>query len=298
MRSEREMFDLILGFAKNDPRVRGVIMNGSRANPKARRDVFQDYDIVYLVDDLKSFVSDHSWVDVFGQKLVYQLPDGGKYLYPPTGSGESFGYLMQFTDGNRLDLSLAKKELFKGYCFDDRLSVVLMDKDGFLPELLPPDESSHYIKKPNRELFEEVRCEFWWVAPYVSKGLWRGQLLFAQHHFEQCLRPMLLHMLSWLAGWENGFAVSQGKCGDKLKEYLPLDLWQEYLACYAPCEEKALWQALFAACRLFTKASGICAEKLGFSYDSSWDENLPAFLLYTKKLPRDAADIDFSLERN
>jgi aminoglycoside 6-adenylyltransferase len=36
MRSEQEMFDLILSTARTDPRIRAVIMNGSRANPNAR----------------------------------------------------------------------------------------------------------------------------------------------------------------------------------------------------------------------------------------------------------------------
>ena len=49
MRSEQEMFDLILNTAKEDERIRAVMMNGSRANPNAPRDCFQDYDIVYFV---------------------------------------------------------------------------------------------------------------------------------------------------------------------------------------------------------------------------------------------------------
>ena len=40
MRSEKEMYDLILGFARSDERVRGVILNGSRANPNAPRDKY------------------------------------------------------------------------------------------------------------------------------------------------------------------------------------------------------------------------------------------------------------------
>ena len=35
MRSEQEMFDLILSFAKEEERVRAVVLNGSRANPNA-----------------------------------------------------------------------------------------------------------------------------------------------------------------------------------------------------------------------------------------------------------------------
>ena len=51
MRSEQEMLDLILETARNDERIRAVIMNGSRANPNALRDPFQDFDIVYLVTE-------------------------------------------------------------------------------------------------------------------------------------------------------------------------------------------------------------------------------------------------------
>jgi len=39
-------------------RIRAVIMSGSRANPNARRDLFQDFDIVYLVTDVDSFRDD------------------------------------------------------------------------------------------------------------------------------------------------------------------------------------------------------------------------------------------------
>ena len=46
MRSEQEMYDLILGIAKTDERIRAVYMNGSRANPNVNKDRYQDYDIV------------------------------------------------------------------------------------------------------------------------------------------------------------------------------------------------------------------------------------------------------------
>ena len=52
MRTEQEMFDLILGFARRDERVRVAAMNGSRANPNAARDAFQDYDIVFGVTEM------------------------------------------------------------------------------------------------------------------------------------------------------------------------------------------------------------------------------------------------------
>ena len=51
MRSEEDMMHLILQVAKDDERVRAVYLNGSRTNPNAPKDCFQDYDVVYVVTD-------------------------------------------------------------------------------------------------------------------------------------------------------------------------------------------------------------------------------------------------------
>ena len=52
MRTETEIKDLILDFARQNNRVRAVLLNGSRANPKAKPDKLRDFDIVFIVDDL------------------------------------------------------------------------------------------------------------------------------------------------------------------------------------------------------------------------------------------------------
>ena len=52
MRSEAEMMKLILDYARANEDVRAVMMNGSRANPNAPKDLFQDYDIVFFVKDV------------------------------------------------------------------------------------------------------------------------------------------------------------------------------------------------------------------------------------------------------
>ena len=107
MRTEREMTALILGVAERDSRVRAVFMNGSRANPNAPRDIFQDYDIVYVVEETASFRAQPGWVDVFGERLVMQTPDEMDHAAgQPTDLARCYGYLMQFADGNRIDLRL------------------------------------------------------------------------------------------------------------------------------------------------------------------------------------------------
>jgi len=72
MRTEQEMFDLIHDFAWQDERVRVVAMNGSRANPNAPRDAFQDYDIVFVVTEMDSFLANDAWLSYFGRRIIMQ----------------------------------------------------------------------------------------------------------------------------------------------------------------------------------------------------------------------------------
>lgn len=62
MRTENEMYELILKIAKDDDRIKAVYMNGSRTNPNVPKDIFQDYDIVYVVAETKSFIEDKDGV--------------------------------------------------------------------------------------------------------------------------------------------------------------------------------------------------------------------------------------------
>ena len=72
MRTEKEMFDLILGIAKEDERIRSVIMCGSRANEDCPKDMYQDYDICYYVTDVKPFFNNMEWIEEkFGTPAVF-----------------------------------------------------------------------------------------------------------------------------------------------------------------------------------------------------------------------------------
>lgn len=64
MKSEEEMMNLFLQVAKDDERVRAVYLNGSRTNPNAPKDRFQDYDVVYVVTDTKPYYEKHDWINI------------------------------------------------------------------------------------------------------------------------------------------------------------------------------------------------------------------------------------------
>ena len=296
MRSEQQMYDLILGYARENEDIRAVILNGSRANPKRVHDPFNDFDIVYLVRNVEAYkckaLNREYGEKLFGDMLVYQRTDEGELFndhFP-----DFVCYLMQFADGNRIDLTVADIKNFRDYCFGDGYAAVLLDKDNALPEVPPYDGSSYFIKSPNAQLFYECRTEFWWVAPYVSKGLWRGQLLYAYAHMDN-IRSMLIMMLGWYVGAQHGFHLSLGKKNDRLADYLPKELWHAFLSTYPRCDEEDIWRALFAAGELFTKVSKLVASHFGFTIEDRYDEHVTAFLKYTKALPKNAETIEFSV---
>ncbi|MFJ8064586.1 aminoglycoside 6-adenylyltransferase [Psychrobacillus sp. NPDC096426] len=118
MRTEQQIMDLVLTIAEQDKRIRAVGMNGSRTNPNAPKDIFQDFDIAYIVTEMDSFINDTTWIDIFGERIIMQTPEN-KSMFPPE-LGDRFTYLMLFTDGNRIDLTLIPIEKKDEYCREDK----------------------------------------------------------------------------------------------------------------------------------------------------------------------------------
>jgi aminoglycoside 6-adenylyltransferase len=292
MRSEQEMFDLILGTAKKDDRIRAVYMNGSRANPNVKKDIFQDYDIVYVVNETESFLSDEGWISVFGDLIIKQEPDKlDKMLGREVDFHRSYAYLMQFSDGNRIDLHIQTKEDLTKEYGKDKLTVPLMDKDNCLKALPDPSDEDYRIKKPAYGQYFACCNEFWWVAPYCAKGLWRHEILYAADVLNSFVRKELLLMISWQVGIQTGFMKSIGKSNKYLKEYVDAKLWDRLMLTYDTSDYDSAWNALFAACELFEAIASFVGKALGYEYNIIEGTKSFDFIKHIKDLPGDAAGI-------
>lgn len=65
MRTEKEIYDLVLNFAFQDERIRIVTLEGSRTNVNIPKDNLQDYDITFFVIDMGEFLKSDDWLSVF-----------------------------------------------------------------------------------------------------------------------------------------------------------------------------------------------------------------------------------------
>ncbi|ASZ12862.1 aminoglycoside 6-adenylyltransferase [Chitinophaga pendula] len=279
MRSETTIRQLILDVAGRDERIRAVLLNGSRANPAIDKDIFQDYDIVFVVTALDGFIADHSWVDIFGERVMMQLPDTMRYVgIEPNYTPISFGYLMQFKDGNRIDLTLFPVDKLKSDFVKDSLTVVWLDKDGMFGDVGLSDDIDYHIRRPEAEAFAETCNEFWWVSMNVVKGLQRHQPTYVKEMLERYLRPMFLQMVSWKIGVEHQFAVSFGKAGKLMQRYLPEALYKDILTTYVGYEPEENWQALLRLADLFKALAHDVGGALGFVINREDEENVMTYL--------------------
>lgn len=292
MRTEAEMMELILSTAREDKRIRAVYMNGSRTNPHAVRDMFQDYDIVYVVTETEPYRNDRSWIDRFGERLYMQRPEEcDAWRDMETDFSHCYGWLMQFTDGNRLDLHVQTVEESKKRILEDKLCRILLDKDGILPGMGEPSEEDHYVRRPSRGQFRACCNEFWWCLNNVAKGLWREEIPYAQDMVNLYIRPQLVLQLGWRIGAEHDFRVSVGKSGKYMYRYLPREDWESFLSTYAGGNTVDMWEAVMEMCGLFAKIARETSLRLGFPYDESEERGSMTFLEHVRRLPRDAKEI-------
>lgn len=279
MRSEAEIKNLVLDFARQDSRVRAVLLNGSRANPKATPDRLQDFDIVFIVDDLESFTIDHSWTDIFGEKIIFQLPDEMNL-----GNGNhneekiSFSYLMLFKDKNRIDLTLFPLQKIEPHFVPDSLTIIWLDKDNLFKEFPEPGDSDYFIQKPTEKDFLDNCNEFWWVSTYVVKGLLRNEIIYAKEMLERFVRPMFMSVIEWKIGIENNFNVSSGKAGKFIQSYVGDNFYKKILTTYSNFETEANWRSLLLMTEIFQQTSNFVANKLGFSINKTEEQNTMTYL--------------------
>ncbi|MED0901972.1 aminoglycoside 6-adenylyltransferase [Bacillus nitratireducens] len=289
MRTEKEMLDLIINTAKEDKRIRAVIMNGSRVNPNVKKDCFQDYDIMYVVKDIQSFTSNHNWIRRFGEIMIVQMPEEMTLL--PADEDGKFPYLMQFMDGNRIDLTLVPVDLIDIFVGQDSLSKLLLDKDDCMDEFPPASDRDYLIKKPTEKEFLDCCNEFWWCSTNVGKGLWREELSYAKGMLEGPMRDMFIVMLEWHIGMKTDFTVNVGKFGKHFEQYIEKDMWEQFKRTFSNAEYENLWQSFFVMGDLFREVAKEIANTYGYQYPQDDDDKVTSYLKHVKALPKDITSI-------
>ena len=261
MRIDQEILDVILQTAKK-LQIYAVALSGSRTNPNASTDEFQDYDVVYVVDDLDNLTSDLSWLDLFGKRIIEQ----------EVGFSHRRLFLMLFEDCNRIDLTLCPKEHIQEWVDSEAGFTVLVDEKGLFESYFPSPE--RYWTSPATETDFKNSCnEFWWVSSYVVKGICRNQLIYATDHLYSICQQELLKILAWQVASDRG-VVDIGKNCKYLFNYLPTEKEKQFSNLLDFSSLDKITQSLFATMELFHQEAQSLANKMGFNYDKEVAERM------------------------
>lgn len=264
MRTDTEMMNLILQIA-DTLEVEAIALSGSRTNPRAPKDEFQDYDVVYIVDVLEDLISDLSWLDKFGKRIIEQeVTLGHRRLY-----------LMFFEDGNRVDLTLCPKEYIQEWVDSEANFEVIKDDKGLF-EAYQLNLKRYWTAPPTEEEFVATCNEFWWVSAYVVKAIRRNQLIYATDHLYGICQQELLKVLAWQVTSDRG-VVDIGKNCKYLFQYLPAEQEKEFSALLDLSSFDKITQSLFATMGLFNREAQILAQKMGFTYDKEVAEKMTSY---------------------
>ena len=261
MRTETEILDIIIKIAKN-LKVKAVAMSGSRTNSQAPQDEFQDYDIVYVVENLDELISDLYWIDQFGKRIIEQeVSLGNRRLY-----------LMLFEDGNRIDLTLCPTEHIQEWVDSEAGFNVLEDKKGLF-ESYSPSPKRFWIHPASETDFKNSCNEFWWVSSYVVKGICRNQLIYVTDHLYGICQQELLKVLAWQVARDRG-KMDIGKNYKYLFNYLPAEKEKQFSNLLDFSSLDKISQSLFATMELFHQEAQFLAHKMGFDYDMEVAEKI------------------------
>ena len=260
-RSQEQMLRLILQTAKS-LQVDAVALSGSRTDTKAPKDKFQDYDVVYVVDNLDNLTRDLAWLDQFGTRIIEQeVTLGHRRLY-----------LMLFEDGNRLDLTLCPEDHIKEWVDSEAGFTVLEDKKGLFEAYLP-NPKHYWTAPPSKEEFTASCNEFWWVSAYVVKGICRKQVIYATDHLYGICQQELLKILAWQVASDRE-AVDIGKNYKYLFNYLPSEKEKEFSNLLDFSSSDKIIQSLLATMQLFHQEAQRLAQKMSFDYDRKVAEKM------------------------
>jgi aminoglycoside 6-adenylyltransferase len=286
---EDDVLERLVKWASGRDDIRALILTSTRAveGASVSIDLFSDYDVIAVVDEVRPFYDDRGWLSHFGDVLVlYRDPIRQR------DAGESFAYITQYSDGLKIDFTLASTGVIdaivaRGKLPDD-LDVgyrVLLDKDGLTIGLAPPSGRAFVPERPTETEFLTLVEEFFHEATYVAKHLWRDDLLPAKYNLDHAMKQVdLRRMLDWLLQTEFDWSVPTRAYGKGLKRKLAPETWEALERTYAGSGLDENWEALFATIELFRDAARKVGNGLGFAYPEDLDRRVCGYLREVRAL--------------
>ena len=284
MRTPEEMFNLIKTVASQDQNILAVYYGGSRANPNIEPDIYQDFDVVFVVKQIAPYIKDHSFIEKFGEVLLLQEPDlmDARRGLMPFDFSKSYAFLTLYKDGNRMDITLKTLEAANEELAQEKMDVILLDKNHYLKQIGQPTDEDYHNTIPDQANFDACENEFFWCLNNVIKGIARDELTYAHTMFDVYVKFQFYKMLDWMLAVKYQGKISSGKLGKFYKKYLSKEEYELLCQTFPAADYDSFWVALDSAIELFLQAARYIAENTDLSFSEKDAEGLKEYLYKVK----------------
>jgi aminoglycoside 6-adenylyltransferase len=282
----RDVLDRLVQWAKNQPLVRAMVLESSRASDRMSVDILSDYDVLLVVGDTRPFSRHETWLHDFGKILVL-FRDKGR-----TQGLTTYNRLVLYEDGTKIDyiiwpVVLLQRVLVAPQLPDllDQGYQVLVDKDDLASRLKPPTYTAYIPKKPTEKEYAALVEEFWWETSYVAKNLWRDELIHAKYNLDFVMKfELLRRVLEWKIELDHNWSWKPGAVGRGLKKHLDARTWDELARTYVGESIEENWDALFQTIALFSRSAIEVGNALGYRYPYELEEGVTGYLQRIRNL--------------
>jgi aminoglycoside 6-adenylyltransferase len=282
--NEQSVIDKLTAWANRRPDIRAALLTSSRTNAQSDTDVFSDYDVIFVAEDIKPYLDDESWLGDFGEVLVlYRDPVEIRYGF------ERFIRVTQYESGLKIDFTLWPVALMKHVAgmtelpnyIDDGYKV-LADKDGLTRGMKAPSCRAFVPRPPTEVEYQQFVEEFLSNTPYAAKHIRRGDFFPLKSMFNFLRYEKLRKILEWKVEIDHDWSLKSGNYGKGLHKYLAPEILIELENTHAGSGAEADWESLFRIIKLFRRVAREVGERLGYAYPEDMDARVVKYLNMVK----------------
>jgi aminoglycoside 6-adenylyltransferase len=263
----KDQIDRFTTWALDQPDIRAGVILGSRARSYIPADSLSDLDLLVLVHDPLIYLSDASWLLIFGKP--------GLTFVEPTAVGDFCERRVLFEDGRDVDFSLVPAAAIQ-QLLEQQIPVeiadvlrrgftILVDKDGLAEKLTDRRRwPAKADKLPAESSWHETGNDFLYHVVWAAKKARRGELWVAKSSCDGYQKKLLLQLIEWHAKlkgprdtWHNGRF---------LERWADPAVLQELLETFAEYSLADVHRALVANLRFYEKFGREIADAFGYEF--------------------------------
>ena len=249
-------------YAEGEPRIRAVLLFGSRCRKDHPADVYSDYDFLLLTTDSGYFLHSDGWLERFGAVRISFLEPtlaGGMERRVCFDDARDADFL--FLPADRVSEIVRDPEVGKLLSRGYKLPVDKIDLAEMLPQLPVPREAV-LSEAEFRNLVQTFAFHILWAA----KKIRRGELWTAKQCIDGYMKQLLRQILECREKAGRGDAFDCWHDGRFLDEWLDGKFAARLPETFAGYEAEDLVRALSRTAELFSDAAKDAAEKRQFRY--------------------------------